>query len=1795
MEIANLEVKIASDAQKAAAALDSLAASVSKLKGAVKIDTTSIEKLSKLNGQSLHGLSSAINSVADSVKNFKQGGIKKSDFTSIASSLEKFSDIDTNSLYTASSAMSNLANGLRDIGQASFDGSNLDSIARAVSKFGNTMSTQAVQNLPSISYSLQEFINGLNGIGAVSFNFDGVQKLLTSISSLGGAKATQAVQNLPSISRDLQAFVEGLNKIQSLNFDTTGLTNLVSSIAKLGGKAAGNAIPRIEQLAVALKNMMSTLSRAPTVSKNIIDMTNALANLARTGSSSGRAANSLAGSLNTYTRSTAKATKGTKGLASALGKMYATYWLVFRAFGKLGDAIDIASDLTEVQNVVDVTFGDMKDKVEQFAETSIEKFGMSELTLKQVASRFQAICSAMNIDTSSIESANKFLNQQTNGYVGLSSSMADVSLNLTKLTADMASFYNVEQDVVAEDLEAIFTGMTRPLRTYGLDLTQATLQEWALKQGLDADVQSMSQAEKTMLRYQYVLANTGAAQTDFSRTSNTWANQVRILKQNLEQLAAVIGGTLINALKPLVKALNTAMTHIIAFAKTISNALGKIFGWTYEEGSGGVAQDFEDASYGAEAIEDATGKTAKNVAKIQKGIRDFDELKLITLPDEDAASGGSGGGSGLGGGGLGNIGDGGDWLKTEPLDFESDIDNLFDLGKYIGDKLREMLQDIDWEKVYRGARMFGRGLAQFLNGLISPETFAELGRTIAGALNTALYFLNSFGKTFDWKNFGLSLAAGVNEFFRTFKFDLLADTINVWAHGILDTIITFLDNVDWTLVGTKIGEFLADLDFIGVGKKIAEAIWKAISAAFEVFAASFKVAPIETLVASLIIVPKLLKAIANTKFAKGIADLAKKFLLFGKNAKLVLSALAGNEKSLAAFSAQFPKLGKAVSVLSDSFLLLKMGIADGEFFNGLNAAIENIRNNLTGLQKGVITAVAGFAEFQVVSNVFENLTEGSESLLAGIAKIGAAVAAAGAAMYVALGPAGVAIAAITGVVAAVKGINDALNDIHAENVGNAIKNALTTPGGMSLEETETLFKNKMSSIADGFKSISTNSAELETAQKNIQNTYDKITSIQGAMDTGAISVENGVQRINEAFGSMSTEFESAISALEESILASLGENSILTKYLEAMGYDVSQFRATVVGGISNINEEMQKLQEEYDSIKNSTDPEDIARKNAIIDRLAEVSGAFQDTTNAVDDFETEMANRNIDLMSFIDIDTMEYKNEQSSAYFQSLKDNYDAAVDAVSEATDGMTGNIDKLKETLNALGIEEGSTEYEEFMEMMPKVANEANGDLTEALTLLTDKIQEAFLQQLPEIISQAESEWNSLDPFEKMKFDNDPSKYIDSYVSEYKTRVIDPLSKDLEATFSEIPNAEWVSGAFDEVLDKMFEYDMNSREVVISNDLTSIINGAIDDAKNQTRKDTEEAGKYIAEGICVGIDSVTNGGGLGKTSKNLFNKFDSLVRQEFGINSPAENTKPLGEYILLGIIEGFLGKIEDFTMAIQQWYDTSVAPWFTIEKWTELLENVKTAFSTKWGEITTWWSETGVPDWWNEHVAPWFTIEKWVEVLDGIKQGFTTKWNETVNEWVTNISNWWNNNVSPWFTVGKWQGILSNVVSAFSSKFEEIRSTVSGILQNIFDTATSIFSSISSKASTLTGSLGSKLSGLVPKSISVQMPKAVYNIPQYATGGFPEDGWFRASKGEYFGQFDDGTSYVANNSQIEVGIAKGVEDAAYRGFMRALKQSGGTQVTFKVEGDRDKIFKVTQEEASAYYQRTGNPAYEF
>lgn len=683
----------------------------------------------------------------------------------------------------------------------------IDALITRLGKLSSSLQSIDSSGINRLSTGVNRLSNSMSAMRSVdSRSFSTLARNIKTLSNIDTGKINAAAGAMRQISKSVSSF-SGMSK------SVQGLSELAGGIKQLGYTSSTKAIENIPKLAVAMRQLMSELSKAPSVSRNIIDMTNALAKLSRTGGAAGTAAKSITSSFSGFSSSASVVAKKSFSLASAIGKVYATYWALFRGFRLLGDAIDISSSLTEVENVVRQTFGQYESLINNFAKTSIEKFGMSELSAKQFASRFQAMGTALDIPQGK---------------------MAKMSIRLTELAGDMASFYDVSQEDIAKSLQSVFSGTTAPMRRYGIDLTQATLKEWALKQGLDANISSMTQAEKAMLRYQYVLAHTTNITGDFARTADTWHNQITMLKENFKALGAVVGGGLINAFKPFIKVLNAVLQKVISFAEMVTNALGSIFGWKYEASKGagisGLADDIGSASDGMDDLSNAAGSAGKNtggIAKnakkakkeIQQATRAFDELKVISKQSKDKGSGSGNKGSGSGGlGAGGGTGADGGLVQTDTIfkKFKSDIKDLEGLGKAISGALIDAMRGIKWDEVYAKASGFGSGLAKFLNGLFEGQKgttlFGETGRLIANSLNTVLHALDSFGTTFDWKQFGNSIADGINKFFQNFDFALLAQTLNSWAQGAFDAVTTALSKISWKDVWKGVKEFLSNLD-----------------------------------------------------------------------------------------------------------------------------------------------------------------------------------------------------------------------------------------------------------------------------------------------------------------------------------------------------------------------------------------------------------------------------------------------------------------------------------------------------------------------------------------------------------------------------------------------------------------------------------------------------------------------------------------------------------------------------------------------------------------------------------------------------------------------------------------------------------------------------------------------------------------------------------------------------------------------------------------------------------------------
>nr|DAH39169.1 MAG TPA: minor tail protein [Caudoviricetes sp.] len=691
--------------------------------------------------------------------------------------------------------------------QAQQASSQIDALVTRLGRLSSALSGLNTGNLNSLSTGVNRLAGAMTAMrGIDTRTFSAVARNVSKLGSINSKQINAAAGSMRQISNAVKG-------ISGMSASVKGLTELASAIKQLGYQSSTKAIENIPKLATAMRQLMSELSKAPSVSRNIIDMTNALAKLSRTGGAAGTAAKSITSSFSGFSSSASAVTKKSFSLASAIGKVYATYWTLFRGFRLLGDAIDISSSLTEVENVVRQTFGQYESLINNFAKTSIEKFGMSELSAKQFASRFQAMGTALDIPQGK---------------------MADMSIRLTELAGDMASFYDVSQEDIAKSLQSVFSGTTAPMRRYGIDLTQATLKEWALKQGLDANISSMTQAQKAMLRYQYVLAHTTNITGDFARTADTWHNQITMLKENFKALGAVVGGGLINAFKPFIKVLNAVLQKVISFAEMVTNALGSIFGWKYEASKGagisGLADDIGSASDGMDDLSNAAGNAGKNtggIAKnakkakkeIQQATRAFDELKVISKQSKDKGSGsgnkGSGSSSGAGGSGGGDIGK---LVKTDTIykDFVSNIKDLEGLGIEIRKALVKAVGGIEWDKIYAKASGFGTGLAEFLNGLFSEDkkgnsVFTATADVIAGALNTAIFASKGFTDKFKFETFGKNVAHGFNRFFKKFKWKQCAEAINGWVDGFWKFVRGFFDDLSWKDIFNGLKTFLTNL------------------------------------------------------------------------------------------------------------------------------------------------------------------------------------------------------------------------------------------------------------------------------------------------------------------------------------------------------------------------------------------------------------------------------------------------------------------------------------------------------------------------------------------------------------------------------------------------------------------------------------------------------------------------------------------------------------------------------------------------------------------------------------------------------------------------------------------------------------------------------------------------------------------------------------------------------------------------------------------------------------------------
>lgn len=341
------------------------------------------------------------------------------------------------------------------------------------------------------------------------------------------------------------------------------------------------------------------------------------------------------------------------GFAKVLAGAFAVKKLI--DFGS--EAIKLGSDLNEVQNVVDVAFPKMSKQVDEFAKSAMYASGLSETMAKRYTGTFGAMSKAFG-----------FSEQQA----------YEMSTALTSLAGDVASFYNISQDETYTKLKSVFTGETETLKDLGVVMTQTALDAYAMANGFGKTTAEMSEAEKVALRFAFVQSQLALASGDFARTSDSWANQVRIMKLQFQSFMASVGQGLINLFTPVIQVLNFLLSKLLtvgnafrALTELLTGKKSQAGGGIQEtadavgnladnmQGAGGGAGDMADAMDGAGGAADKAGGAAKKAAKEMKSLMGFDKINKLSEPNDDSGGGGGGGGGGKGKGKGGGGGGGG--------------------------------------------------------------------------------------------------------------------------------------------------------------------------------------------------------------------------------------------------------------------------------------------------------------------------------------------------------------------------------------------------------------------------------------------------------------------------------------------------------------------------------------------------------------------------------------------------------------------------------------------------------------------------------------------------------------------------------------------------------------------------------------------------------------------------------------------------------------------------------------------------------------------------------------------------------------------------------------------------------------------------------------------------------------------------------------------------------------------------------------------------------------------------------
>ena len=627
----------------------------------------------------------------------------------------------------------------------------VDKLINQLARLSTSLATVNGSSLSGLANGVSQLGSAMQNMNAGTADFTRLAKNITKIGSVDSAA-------LANTATSLQAVTKAVASISAIPQNATQVTEFAKSLGKLGSKSIENATVNIPKLGNALNGLMTTLSRAPNVSSNVIAMTNALANLASQGSKVGTSSNSLQKSLYGVSTSARTATRSSWSLASAIGKFYATYFMVIRGSKKLVEAIKSTTDYIEAFNYQAVAFG----KIGSEWDKDYEKYGYDNATA--YAESFQSRVNdtlgklsglKVNVQGGLLEESgakNLGLNIQeitqyasqlasvTNSLGQTGEATTAITKSMTMLAGDISSLFNVDYSTVAQNLQSGLIGQSRALYKYGIDITNATLATYAYNLGISKSVSEMTQMEKQQLRVLAILDQSKVSWGDLANTINSPSNMLRQFSNNMKEVGMVAGQLFIPILSKVMPVVNGVTIVIKRLLVNLASLMGVKIDFESFGQSG-----YKDTSDGLEDISDGYKDVADSAKKATLSLMGFDEINK--LQDDTSSSKGSSGGGGS------SI-DLTDNITKAAAEYEAAWNKAFaDMENSAiawADKIEKAIKKGDWYGI-------GTYAGKQINKGIKAFPWKKTGEAITEAICNVLDFADGFVSSVDWEQLGRNI------------------------------------------------------------------------------------------------------------------------------------------------------------------------------------------------------------------------------------------------------------------------------------------------------------------------------------------------------------------------------------------------------------------------------------------------------------------------------------------------------------------------------------------------------------------------------------------------------------------------------------------------------------------------------------------------------------------------------------------------------------------------------------------------------------------------------------------------------------------------------------------------------------------------------------------------------------------------------------------------------------------------------------------------------------------------------